>query len=80
MGREIPIPDLRAGFAYVMASLIASDTSIISGLPFLERGYENLLKKLEVLGADVSLIKAAKTEKILTAAEASLNMLEPVLR
>src|SRR3984957_8160871 len=34
-GREISIPDLRAGFAYVMAAVIASDTSIISGLPFL---------------------------------------------
>jgi UDP-N-acetylglucosamine 1-carboxyvinyltransferase len=53
IGKEIKIPDLRAGFAYVMAALIASDTSTISGLPFLERGYENLVQKLENLGAEV---------------------------
>lgn len=53
VGKEILIPDLRAGFAYVMAALIASETSTISGLPFLERGYEALVQKLEVLGANV---------------------------
>jgi UDP-N-acetylglucosamine 1-carboxyvinyltransferase len=56
VGKEICIPDLRAGFAYVMAALIASDTSIITGLPFLERGYESLVHKLQSLEADVSLI------------------------
>ncbi len=61
-GKEIKIPDLRAGFAYVMAALIASGTSTISGLPFLERGYENLVKKLELLGADVSIVNAKTTE------------------
>ncbi len=57
IGREIQIPDLRAGFAYVMASLIASGTSMISGLSFLERGYESLVPKLETLGAQVSVIQ-----------------------
>lgn len=51
-GKSIQIPDLRAGFAYVMAALIASDTSTISGLPFLDRGYESLVDKLITLGAD----------------------------
>lgn len=59
--KEICIPDLRAGFAYVMAALVASDTSTISGLPFLQRGYENLLDKLEALGANVSLVKSGLT-------------------
>lgn len=58
IGKEISIPDLRAGFAYVMAALIASDTSTISGLHFLERGYENLIGKLEALGAQVDLIRS----------------------
>lgn len=57
IGREIQIPDLRAGFAYVMAALIASGTSTISGLHFLERGYESLVPKLEALGAQVSVVK-----------------------
>lgn len=54
--KEITIPDLRAGFAYVMAALVASGESTISGLPFLDRGYENLVDKLRGLGADVTRI------------------------
>lgn len=64
VGKNIRIPDLRAGFAYVMAALIASDTSTIEGLPFLERGYEHLVNKLDSLGADVNLIPAPKFEAI----------------
>lgn len=55
--REISIPDLRAGFAYVMAALIASDTSIVAGLPFLDRGYEKLVPKLISLGVNVERLK-----------------------
>jgi UDP-N-acetylglucosamine 1-carboxyvinyltransferase len=57
VGKDIQIPDLRAGFAYVMAALVASESSTISGLPFLERGYEGLISKLIALGANVKLIK-----------------------
>lgn len=57
VGKEISIPDLRAGFAYVMAAMIANDTSIISGLPFLDRGYESLVPKLTSLGVHVDRIK-----------------------
>ena len=46
---EIWIPDLRAGFAYVMASLLAPETSTISNVEFLDRGYEGLLDKLSLL-------------------------------
>lgn len=55
--REISIPDLRAGFAYVMAALIANETSTITGLPFLDRGYEKLVPKLHSLGIEVERIK-----------------------
>lgn len=63
IAKDICVPDLRAGFAYVMAALIASGTSSISGLPFLERGYENLLQKLESLDADVQKVKKGEKEK-----------------
>jgi UDP-N-acetylglucosamine 1-carboxyvinyltransferase len=58
IGREINIPDLRAGFAYVLAALLASDSSILNGMHFLDRGYENLVGKLGVLGAEVARIPA----------------------
>jgi UDP-N-acetylglucosamine 1-carboxyvinyltransferase len=54
MGKEISIPDLRAGFAYVMAALLAPDFSTISGVKFLKRGYERIVEKLATLGADIS--------------------------
>lgn len=53
VAKDIKVPDLRAGFAYVMAAVLASGTSTISGLHFLDRGYENLAHKLAVLGVDV---------------------------
>lgn len=52
--KDIQIPDLRAGFAYVMASLLAPDESVISNLHFLDRGYENLVEKLTSVGAQVT--------------------------
>lgn len=52
-GSEIDVPDLRAGFAYVLAALIAEDQSIISGLSYLDRGYETLAEKLLSVGADL---------------------------
>ena len=52
-GKEITIPDLRAGFAYVMAALIAPETSVIDGIAFLDRGYEKIDEVLMSLGADI---------------------------
>jgi UDP-N-acetylglucosamine 1-carboxyvinyltransferase len=56
-GREITVPDLRAGFAYVMAATIAQDESVISGLHFLDRGYEDLAGKLSKLGCEATRVK-----------------------
>lgn len=56
-GCSISIPDLRAGFAYVMAALIASGECMISGMSFLDRGYENLVTKLQALGANINRVK-----------------------
>jgi UDP-N-acetylglucosamine 1-carboxyvinyltransferase len=52
--KDITIPDLRAGFAYVMAAMLAPDESRISGLQYLDRGYENIVGKLSSLGAEIS--------------------------
>ncbi|MDB2614387.1 UDP-N-acetylglucosamine 1-carboxyvinyltransferase [Chlamydiales bacterium] len=53
-GTQIEIPDLRAGFAYVMAALLAEGTTHLSGTKFLRRGYENIVEKLGSLGANIS--------------------------
>jgi UDP-N-acetylglucosamine 1-carboxyvinyltransferase len=54
--KDIKIPDLRGGFAYVIAALIAPDVSTISGISYLDRGYENLVGKLAGLGAEIERI------------------------
>lgn len=68
IGKDILIPDLRAGFAYVMAALIASGDSRITGLPFLERGYESLVAKLVALGADLTFVKKEDCKQPIPAA------------
>ena len=45
--------DLRAGAALVVAALAAQGTSEITGIGYIERGYENLVEKLQGLGADI---------------------------
>lgn len=57
---DIWIPDLRAGFAYIMASLLASEISTISNVEFLDRGYEDLIGKLTALGGDITRQTAPK--------------------
>ncbi len=52
--KEISIPDLRAGFAYVMAALLSTETSTITNVDYLDRGYEGLVDKLTSLGADIT--------------------------
>jgi UDP-N-acetylglucosamine 1-carboxyvinyltransferase len=52
-GRTLHIPDLRAGFAYVMAALIACGESQIYGTEFVQRGYANLIGKLRQIGAEI---------------------------
>jgi UDP-N-acetylglucosamine 1-carboxyvinyltransferase len=52
-GAEIYIPDLRAGFSYVIAALVAEGTSTLTNTSLIQRGYENLIPKLHALGAEV---------------------------
>ena len=45
--------DLRAGAAMVMAALAADGVSEIDETVHIERGYENIVEKLQGLGADI---------------------------
>lgn len=45
--------DLRAGAALVVAALSAKGTSEISNIEHIERGYSNIVKKLQALNADI---------------------------
>ncbi len=62
-GASVLSPDLRGGFALVIAGLAAKGETVISGVEHIDRGYENPEKLLSALGADIKRIKENGTEK-----------------
>lgn len=52
-GAHITVPDLRAGFTYLIAAILAQGQSIIEGITHIERGYEHLEESLLRLGAQI---------------------------
>lgn len=54
-GAEVAAPDLRAGAALVIAALTAKETTGISRVEYIERGYEDICRDLGRLGADIRL-------------------------
>jgi UDP-N-acetylglucosamine 1-carboxyvinyltransferase len=57
-GREVEITDLRAGATLILAALAARETSVISGVEHVDRGYEQIESKLVALGAQIHRIEA----------------------
>lgn len=53
MAADIEIPDLRAGFSYLIAALIADGTSHVTGVEHVERGYAHIVDKMKTLGAKI---------------------------
>jgi len=53
-GAHITVPDLRAGFTYLIAAVLAQGQSTIEGLSHIERGYENLEDSLRRLGVRIA--------------------------
>ncbi len=56
-GANIVIPDLRAGFVYLIAAAIAEGKSIATGIHHVERGYEHIQQKLEGVGVNIKRIE-----------------------
>lgn len=50
---EINVPDLRAGFSYLIAGVIAKGESVVNGAIYIDRGYEDIDEKLRSLGAEI---------------------------
>lgn len=51
-GAELVVPDLRAGFSYVIAAASATGESLIHGVDLLDRGYGDFRTKLTAVGVD----------------------------
>ena len=52
-GEKMESPDIRAGMALVLAALSASGKSVIRNVNQIDRGYEDVDKKLQSLGAKI---------------------------
>ena len=57
-GAPVMATDLRASASLVAAGLAASGTTEISRIYHLERGYENMVEKLQGVGADIEKFRA----------------------
>jgi UDP-N-acetylglucosamine 1-carboxyvinyltransferase len=56
-GAPVKATDLRAGAALIIAALMAEGSTEISGLYHIDRGYDNIVNKLQAIGANISRIK-----------------------
>lgn len=52
-GAPVKATDLRGGAALIIAGLVASGTTELSSIHYVERGYEEIIEKLRALGADI---------------------------
>ena len=55
-GTTVRARDLRAGAALVIAGLSAEGTTYVENIHFIERGYENIIEKLQSLGAKIRIV------------------------
>lgn len=69
-GAPVQASDLRAGAALVIAALAAEGDSEISQVYYIERGYENIIEKLQALGADIHSVEI-EDEPVLSATNIS---------
>ena len=67
-GAPIQAYDLRAGAALVIAALAAQGRSEISNVQYIERGYEDIVSKLQAIGADIRAVEESEEHE--TAASA----------
>ena len=56
-GKEVVATDLRAGAAMVLAGLVAKGTTTINNIEHILRGYENIVEKLQNVGADIKIVE-----------------------
>ena len=56
IGAPVQAHDLRAGAAMVIAGLCAHGVTEISGIEYIERGYEDIVEKLRNVGADIEYV------------------------
>lgn len=54
--RELESPDIRAGLAFIIATIVAKGESTINNIYLIDRGYENIEERLKKIGVDIKRI------------------------
>jgi len=60
VGTQVSSPDIRAGMALLTAALCATGDSVIHNVHQIERGYENIVPRLNSLGARITPLSNGK--------------------
>jgi UDP-N-acetylglucosamine 1-carboxyvinyltransferase len=61
-GASVRVPDIRSGAALVVAALCARGTTVLENVFHLDRGYQDMVAKLEDLGAQLTRIDGDAAE------------------
>ncbi len=56
-GGAVTVPDIRSGAALVVAALCAKGTTLLNNIYHLDRGYEEIVAKLEGVGARIARVE-----------------------
>ena len=56
-GKSVKSKDLRGGASLILEGLIAEGKTIVNDADYILRGYEDLDKKMRLLGANIRLVK-----------------------
>ncbi|MEM9616209.1 MAG: UDP-N-acetylglucosamine 1-carboxyvinyltransferase [Actinomycetota bacterium] len=59
-GTDVIVPDIRGGFAYVLAAAAAEGTTTITGTHHLDRGYNRPIENFKGLGLDIERVQVPK--------------------
>ena len=62
-GAPVSACDLRAGAALIIAGLAADGCTEIDSIEHIERGYEDIVRKLSAIGADIKVVVTPEEEK-----------------
>ena len=61
-GAPVKADDLRAGAAMIIAGLVASGTTEVENVIYIDRGYEDIVGKLSAVGADIQRVRVLDPE------------------
>ena len=62
-GAAVEACDLRAGAALIIAALAAQGSTVIGQIQHIERGYEDIVRKLSGIGADIRVVVTPDEDK-----------------